>query len=101
MCDHSLHIDCKFGYLIVLWREIGDQSHRVVAIAAVDMTQHDCLVEGLGCGNLTVMAAQVQVLASYPDVALPLLGALVLAHAMVARCLCLKPLLFASASTLL
>ena len=83
--------------LVVLRREVGDKRHRGLAVTAVDMAQHDCLVKGLSCCNLTVMAAQVQVLASHSDVALPLLRPLVLTHAMVARGLGLKTLLLSSA----
>ena len=84
-------------YLVVLRREVGDKRHRSLAVSAVNMAQHDCLVKGLSCCNFTVMAAQVQVLASYSDVALPFLRALVLTHAMVARGLGLKTLLLSSA----
>ena len=83
--------------LVVFWREVGDHRGRVLAIAAVDMAQHNCLVKGLSSSNFAVMAAKVLVLASYPDVALPLLRALVLAHTMVAGGLSLQPLLFAPA----
>ena len=83
--------------LVVLRREVGDKRHRSLAITAVDMAQHDCLVKGLSCCNLTVVATQVQMLASHSDVALPFLRALVLTHAMVARGLGLKAFLFSSA----
>jgi hypothetical protein len=83
--------------LVVFRREVGDKRHRSLAITAVNMAQHDCLVKGLSGCNLTVMAAQVQVLASYSDVALPFLRALVLTHAMVAGGLGLKTLLLSSA----
>jgi len=83
--------------LVVLRREIGDKRHRSLAVTAVDMAQHDCLVKGLSCCNLAVMAAQVQVLASHSDIALPFLRALVLTHAMVAGGLGLKSLLLSSA----
>lgn len=59
--------------LVVLWREVGDQRGRVLAITAVDMAQHDSLVKGLSSCNLAVMAAKVLVLARHSDVALPLL----------------------------
>lgn len=59
------------------------------------MAQHDCLVKGLRSSHLAIMAAKVQMLAGHPDIALPLLRPLVLAHTMIARGLGLQPFFFA------
>ena len=88
-------------YLVVLRSKVGDQRLRIISPPTIDMTQHDCLVKCLGCCNLTVVAAQVEMLASHSDVALPFLRALVLSHTMVARGLCLQSLFFTPAESAL